>query len=66
MRQRLTAAQMQAMTKEQIIKHTLAVQEQLDQAARRAKQFGQALEQMGYFTNPQPDQAQHNQEVPHA
>ena len=63
---RLTSEQMQAMTKEQVIKHVLATQAELDHAIARAQRFGQALAQMGYFPNQTPDQVQHNQGAPRA
>ena len=63
---RLTSEQMQAMTKEQVIKHALATQVELDNAIARAQRFGQALAQMGYFPNRTPDQVQHNQGAPRA
>ena len=66
MRKRLTSEQMRALPKEQLIHHAIAVQEELDKAAARARQFGQALERMGYFANPSSADAPHNQEVPHA
>lgn len=66
MRRRLTTEQLQAMTKEQLIKHAAATQAELDKAVARAQRFGQALEQMGYFPNRTPGQAQHNQEAPGA
>ena len=54
------------MTKEQVIKHVLATQAELDHAIARAQRFGQALAQMGYFPNQTPDQVQHNQGAPRA
>ena len=49
----LTAEQMRAMPKEQVIKHALELQGKLDRALSRAYNFGQALTETGYFANPE-------------
>lgn len=62
----LTAEQMRAMPKEQVIKHALELQGKLDRALSRAYNFGQALTETEYFANAENGAVLDDREVEHA
>lgn len=61
-----SAEALHAMTKEQVIKHALDLQEKLDRALTRAYEYGQALTATGYFADKPHGNPHYNERGDHA